>query len=125
LWDLHTMITAIDSPAFGSNLDIGHATVEGGLGGWRINSRLLAPYIKMTAIKDFVWHEGKVKWVPLGQGQANLVEYFQILQANAFAGPISIHFEYDTESNDALLADIEAAVKATRTAMAEAGITAA
>ncbi|GMW03485.1 MAG: hypothetical protein AMXMBFR84_46190 [Candidatus Hydrogenedentota bacterium] len=121
LWDVQRMIHEIDKASFGSNFDIGHATVEGGLGGWYINARTMASHIRMTAIKDFVWENGKVRWVPLGQGQVQLVDYFRVLKVNNFSGPISIHFEYDTSSDDALLNDIESAVQTTRDALIEAG----
>ena len=121
LWDLHRMIEAVDSEHFGSNFDVGHATVEGGLGAWEINARLLAPYVKMMAVKDFVWDNGKMRWAPLGEGAVNLVEFFRIFRGAGFAGPVSLHFEYKTASEDALLEAIGKANGTVRRVMQEAG----
>ncbi|MCL4219416.1 MAG: sugar phosphate isomerase/epimerase, partial [Candidatus Hydrogenedentes bacterium] len=121
LWDLHRMIEAVDSEHFGSNFDVGHATVEGGLGAWEINARLLAPYVKMMSVKDFVWDNGKMRWGPLGEGAVNLVEFFRIFRGAGFAGPVSLHFEYKTASEDALLEAIGKANGTVRRVMQEAG----
>ena len=53
LWDLHRMIVAAGMDNIGSNFDVGHAAAEGAAGAWHANTRLLAPYVKMMAIKDF------------------------------------------------------------------------
>ena len=121
MWDIYEMVRAIDSAAFGSNFDIGHAMVEGSSGAWRLNARLLAPYVKMTSVKDFVWEDGKVKWVPLGQGHVNVPEFFSIFRAAGFAGPVSIHVEYRTPSDDAMLEEIRAAVNTIRADLKKAG----
>ncbi|MEA3364335.1 MAG: TIM barrel protein, partial [Candidatus Hydrogenedentes bacterium] len=84
LWDLHKMLREIDSEAMGSNFDVGHATVEGGLGVWQINARLMAPYVKMLAVKDFVWENKRVRWLTLGEGQVPLAEFLGIFRAANF-----------------------------------------
>ena len=121
LWDLYEMIRAIHSDAFGSNFDIGHATVAGGADAWLIGLRLLAPYVKMTSVKDFVWDGPKVKWVPLGQGIVNLPQIFSVLRARDFSGPASIHIEYNVPSNDAMLDEIRAAAVTLRAGLTKAG----
>lgn len=121
LWDLHQVIRQIDLDSFGSNFDVGHAAVEGAYAGWRINARLLAPYVKMMAVKDFVWDGERPKWVPLGEGIVKTAEFLKIFRGAGFAGPISIHFEYKTESNDALLDDMRHAIAALREDLQGAG----
>ncbi|MDZ4858795.1 MAG: TIM barrel protein, partial [Candidatus Hydrogenedentes bacterium] len=37
MWDLFQLIRGVGNDALGSNFDVGHATVEGGLGAWRLN----------------------------------------------------------------------------------------
>jgi sugar phosphate isomerase/epimerase len=106
LWDLHRLIEAVDSDHFGSNFDVGHATVEGGAAGWQINARLMAPHVRMMAVKDFLWVDKKVRWVPLGEGQVPTVEILKMVRAAGFAGPVSLHFEYDVASDDAMLEEI-------------------
>lgn len=123
MWDIYEMVRAINSSAFGSNFDVGHATVEGGYGAWRINARLLAPFVKMASAKDFVWENGKVKWVPLGQGQVNVPEFFAIFRAAGFVGPVSIHVEYETKSDDNMLDELGAAVVTLRKDLKKAGYT--
>lgn len=121
LWDLHQVIREIGLDSFGSNFDVGHAAVEGAYAGWRINARLLAPYVKMMAVKDFVWDGDRPKWVPLGEGIVKTAEFLKIFRVAGFAGPVSIHFEYKTESNDALLDDMRRAIAALREDLRESG----
>jgi len=121
MWDLHAMFSAIDNPSLGSNFDVGHATVEGGLGAWRLNARLLAPYVKMTAVKDFVWEDGKVRWVRLGEGQVTVPEFFSIFKAAGFSGPASLHVEYKLPSDDAMLEEIRVSALRLREDLKKAG----
>jgi sugar phosphate isomerase/epimerase len=82
--------------------DPGHATVEGGNGGWRQGFELLSPHIRLVAIKDFAWkpEAGKPKtvwqnvYVPLREGIVPWPEFFERLAKTRFDGPISLHSEY-------------------------------
>jgi sugar phosphate isomerase/epimerase len=121
LWDLQRMLQEVGSDAVGSNFDVGHATVEGGLGVWQINARLMAPYIKMVAVKDFVWENKRVRWLTLGEGHVPLVEFLEIFRAAKFTGPISMHFEYNTASNETLIEEIRKSGVTLRAALKEAG----
>lgn len=121
IWDLQRMIAKIASERFGSNFDIAHARVEGAFGVWQVNARLIAPYVKMMAVKDFVWERDKPRWVPLGEGIVQITESLQIVREAGFAGPISMHFEYKTSSNDALLEDVKKAAQTLRTHLQAAG----
>ncbi len=114
IWDLQRMIEAVGSDRLGSNFDVGHAAVEGAYGVWQINARLIAPYVKMMAVKDFVWDKDKPKWVSLGTGIVKTVECLEIVREAGFAGPISLHFEYKTPSNDTLLEEMEKTVQTLR-----------
>lgn len=116
VWDLHQMYETINSPYLGANFDVGHAVVEGAYGDWEITARLIAPWVKMVAVKDFVFTGAKPKWVPLGEGIVDIAAFLKIFRETAgFAGPISLHFEYSPGSNDALLQDIQQAVRYMRT----------
>ena len=121
LWDLLEVVKAINSPGLGSNFDVGHATAEGAGGTWDVTARMLAPHVRMMAVKDFVWKDSKIEWLPLGEGVVNTVEFFKIMKTAGFAGPISIHFEYDVENNDVLLAHMRTAVELTKGYLGEAG----
>lgn len=57
-----------------------------------MESRIHAVYVK-----DFYWekvnNQWRQRWCPLGEGMISRT-FFQKLKASAFAGPISMHFEY-------------------------------
>jgi sugar phosphate isomerase/epimerase len=100
MWDLYYLLSGFEATAVSANYDIGHATVEGGYGGWIHSSRLLMPYMQGVAVKDFKWKQNaKGQWVPgwcaLGQGMVNFKQFFSMLKAAKFAGPVQLHMEYD------------------------------
>ncbi len=99
MWDLYLLLKDFDSSAVSANYDVGHATVEGGFGGWIHSARLLMPYMKGTAVKDFKWKQNeRGAWVPgwcaLGQGMVNVKRYFAMLKAARVNGPLQLHMEY-------------------------------
>src|SRR2546428_3787305 len=53
IWDLWYVLKDFDPGYVGVNYDIGHATVEGGYGGWVNTSRVAAPMMRGGAGKDF------------------------------------------------------------------------
>ncbi len=99
IWDLHIILQDFDPEAVAINYDIGHATTEGGFGGW-INSFYIAkPHIRGLCIKDCVWtKQGDGKWksgfVPLGTGMVHFSEFFRMVKESGFSGPLQLHFEY-------------------------------
>jgi sugar phosphate isomerase/epimerase len=99
-WDLWAVLKDLDHDAVSVNFDIGHATVEGGLGGWVNSSRLLLPMSRGVAVKDFYWEktsQGRwgVHWCPLGGGMVNFRQFFTLAKQAGFRGPIQLHNEYD------------------------------
>ncbi|MCS7315501.1 MAG: sugar phosphate isomerase/epimerase family protein [Bryobacterales bacterium] len=99
MWDLYLLLKDFDTQALAINYDIGHATVEGGYGGWIHSARLLLPMTRGVAVKDFLWRKNdKGAWVPgwrpLGEGMVNFREFFAMLRQSGFAGPIQLHMEY-------------------------------
>lgn len=121
LWDLQRMIESVGSKHLGSNFDVAHAAVEGAYGMWQTNARMMAPYVKMMAVKDFVWDGDKPKWVPLGEGVVKTAAFLHIMKAAGFTGPISLHFEYKTPSQEVLLEDIGKACAKVREMLKETG----
>ncbi len=100
MWDLYLLLKDFDPDAVSANYDIGHATVEGGFGGWIHSTRLLLPYMRGTAVKDFRWarnNQGawRPAWCALGQGMVDFKRYFSMLKAGGFSGPVQLHMEYD------------------------------
>jgi L-ribulose-5-phosphate 3-epimerase len=99
VWDLYSLLKNFDPQYIGVQYDIRHATVEGG-NSWPLGMKLLAPWIKTTDIKDFVWEKKKqgnwiVKDVPLGEGMVDFNSFFGLYKSLGTEGPVSIHYEYN------------------------------
>lgn len=100
MWDLYLLIKGIAPGAVSINYDVGHAVVEGGYGGWINSTRLLLPYMRGVAVKDFAWKqnargEWRPGWCALGRGMVNFPRFFAMLKEGGFQGPIQLHMEYD------------------------------
>ena len=98
-WDLFYLIYDQGGDAVTVNYDVGHATVEGGYGGWIHSARLQMPFMKGVAVKDFKWKQNeRGAWVPgwcaLGQGMVNFKQFLPMLKEAKFAGPLQLHMEY-------------------------------
>ena len=98
VWDLWVLLRDLDPRWIGCQYDIRHAMVEGGTS-WPLALKLLAPYIQITAIKDFHWaKDDRGRWrianVPLREGMVDFDAYFGLVKELAIAGPISLHYEY-------------------------------
>lgn len=99
LWDVTTVIDRLDPKWAGYYFDVRHAVVEGGGGGWKIATNLVAPRLKMIAVKDFYWEKTAKGWrivnCPLGEGMVDWRQYFKLLRQANFHGPVSLHLEYE------------------------------
>jgi L-ribulose-5-phosphate 3-epimerase len=99
LWDVAGTIDQLDPKWAGYYFDVRHAVCEGGSAGWKIAFNLVAPRIKMIAVKDFYWNKTSRGWqqvnCPLGEGMVDWKAYFKMLRQANFQGPISLHLEYD------------------------------
>ena len=99
LWDAASVIDRLDQKWVGYYFDVRHAVAEGGGAGWKIAFKLIAPRIKMIAVKDSYWEKTAKGWkqrnCPLGEGQVDWPVYFQMLREANFHGPISLHLEYE------------------------------
>ena len=100
MWDIGAVLRDLDNDAVSVNLDVAHATIEGGLGGWINSTRLLAPLSRGVAVKDFHWEKnakGKwgVRWCPMGEGMVNTVQFLQMIKSAGFLGPLQLHMEYE------------------------------
>ncbi len=92
VWDIYRLIRQFDPRSIGFGFDIHHAAVEGGLS-WPIQFKLIQSHLAAVYVKDFVWEKGKVKDVPLGEGQVDR-KFFSMLRELAFTGAICLHIEY-------------------------------
>jgi sugar phosphate isomerase/epimerase len=99
VWDVARVMEGLDPRWAGYYFDVRHAVVEGGDGGWRAALNLIAPRLKMVAVKDFFWERGPSGWqqrnCPLGEGMVDWQEFFAALARAGFHGPVSLHLEYD------------------------------
>jgi sugar phosphate isomerase/epimerase len=99
VWDLWVLIKDFSPRWVSSNFDLAHATVEGGLGGWGNSARLMMPFARGVAIKDFKWGKNdkgqwEPLWCPLGEGMVNFPVLFAMLKEAGFSGPVQLHTEY-------------------------------
>ena len=106
VWDIFQILKDLDPNAVGINYDVGHATVEGGLGGWIDSFRFSASHIRGLAFKDFLWQKGQKgiwepQWVPLGEGMVRFQSFLSLVKQSAFDGPLQLHFEYPLGGADA------------------------
>jgi sugar phosphate isomerase/epimerase len=97
IWDIHAVVKEFDAAAVGINYDIGHATIEGGFGGWINSLSVCGNHLRGVALKDFVWErrgesDWRVKWTPVGEGMVRFAEFFRLL--GKFVGPLQVHYEY-------------------------------
>jgi L-ribulose-5-phosphate 3-epimerase len=111
VWDIRTILSSLEPRWAGYYFDPGHATVEGGLGGWEISLRMVLRRMKMVALKDFYWEKrnGKweVRWCPMGQGMVNWPVVFRAFAEAEFSGPLSLHVEYEPANElDAISRDL-------------------
>ena len=99
VWDLYYLLRDRNPEYIGVQYDIRHAIVEGGVS-WPVGMKLLAPWIRTTDIKDFIWEKDdqgkwKIKNVPLGEGMVDFEKYFTMYKSFGIQAPVSIHYEYD------------------------------
>ena len=72
LWDIAPFMDRLDTRWAGYYFDPRHAVAEGGGGGLEAATHLVAPRLKMVAVKDCLWVKSPKGWViencPLGEG---------------------------------------------------------
>jgi len=92
VWDIYGLIEDIPKEQIALAFDIHHATIEAGLS-WPTVYNAMRPRIATVYVKDFQWAGRRAEHVPLGTGRVDPA-FFERLQADNFAGPISLHVEY-------------------------------
>jgi L-ribulose-5-phosphate 3-epimerase len=126
VWDVARVIEGLDPRWVGYYFDVRHAVVEGGDGGWRSALNLVAPRLKMVAVKDFFWEKGPQGWrqrnCPLGQGMVDWPAFFAALARGGFHGPVSLHLEYDIPGEGRAKREATLAAAARELAFLKAGL---
>jgi L-ribulose-5-phosphate 3-epimerase len=121
LWDVAGTIDQLEPKWAGYYFDVRHAVCEGGSAGWKIAFNLIAPRVKMIAVKDFYWNKTSRGWqqvnCPLGEGMVNWNSYFKMLRQANFQGPISLHLEYDIPGESATVIEDNTIASAKRDLM--------
>jgi sugar phosphate isomerase/epimerase len=99
LWDIAPAMDRLDPKWAGYYFDPRHAVAEGGGGAWKAATHLVAPRMKMMALKDFFWEKTAKGWMirdcPMGKGAVDWAWVGQTVREAKFQGPISLHFEYE------------------------------
>lgn len=99
LWDIAPAMDRLDPEWAGYYFDPRHAVADGGGGAWRAATHLVLPRMKMLALKDFVWERTAKGWrienCPLGEGIVDWTWMGSTLRSAQFAGPVSVHLEYE------------------------------
>jgi L-ribulose-5-phosphate 3-epimerase len=101
-WDMNLIVRGLDPQSAGWDFDIGNATAEGAAGAWAVALRLATPRMKAVSARDFYWTKDGAAWkltpCPLGDGMVNWPAFFSALAAAHFAGPLTIHMDYQPQS---------------------------
>ena len=99
LWEIAPAMDRLDPKWAGYYFDPRHAVAEGGGGSFKAATHLVAPRMKMMALKDFYWQKTPKGWViqncPMGEGAVDWAWISRVVNEARFAGPISLHFEYE------------------------------
>lgn len=99
IWDLYVILKDLDPNRVSVNYDIGHATIEGGLGGWIASFQIIRPHLRGIAVKDFAWGKDakgtwRAQWQPIDEGMVQFRQFFAMVAKSDFSGPLQLHFEY-------------------------------
>jgi sugar phosphate isomerase/epimerase len=88
----------------GAYVDPMHMCVEGALSGWEMTLDLLAPWVALVGVKNYVMvpaerddfgqQRFRMNYVPLADGTAPLPQFFRRLKEIKFDGVVSLHSEY-------------------------------
>ncbi len=105
LWDIAPAMDRLDPKWAGYYFDPRHAVAEGGGGAWKAATHLVAPRMKMMSLKDFYWEKTAKGWVirncPMGEGAVDWAWFGKTIAEAKFAGPVSLHFEYEIPGSTA------------------------
>jgi sugar phosphate isomerase/epimerase len=101
---IYSLLKDYSPDELGAYVDVMHMTLEGGRSGWEMTLDMIAPWVTVVGIKDFVFVPGnrdefgqqrfQTAFVPIGDGMVPFPQFFQRLKQLRFDGIISFHAEY-------------------------------
>ena len=115
LWDLQQVLRDISTKDIAVAYDVRHASVEGNQT-WPIDLRMIRDKIGAVYVKDYRAMEGKIKNVPLGEGDVS-EDLFAELRKQPPPGPVSMHMEYISHTDPKLAKASAAAYRKDREVM--------
>jgi len=100
----HLLLKDFKPGEVGAYVDPMHMTIEGGADGWRQGLDLLAPWVAVSSMKNFIWIKqgrdkfGQDRWgirkCPVADGIAPIPDFVATLRTIGYHGPYSMHSEY-------------------------------
>jgi len=101
---LYELLRDFSPDDVGAYADMLHMALEGGGAGWQQGLDLLAPWLKLVAVKNFAWHQlerdkwGHLQWahqvVPVADGVSPIPQFVAALKQCGYDGIYSLHSEY-------------------------------
>lgn len=101
---LYSLIRDFSPEQIGAYVDMLHMTLEGGDDGWRQGLDLLAPWIALCSVKNFLFEKGErdklgqqtwhTRLVPVSEGITPVPQFVGVLRQLEYQGPYSLHSEY-------------------------------
>jgi len=97
IWDLHAVLKGFDPQWIGCQFDVHHAFAEIS-DSWVTGTRVIAPHIRSTCLKDYVWtaaDKRQHRGVFGGEGLVPWARYFELVKELRIGGPASVHCEWE------------------------------
>jgi sugar phosphate isomerase/epimerase len=95
------LVTGLDPKVFGYCFDPAQAVIEArSADGWRAQLHAALPRLGAIAMNDVTLDaDGASRPCPLGEGVIDWKEFFSVLAASQFNGPISLHMDYQPRND--------------------------
>lgn len=101
---LYLLLRDFSPTDVGAYVDLMHMSYEGGGSGWEMMLDLIAPWVALVGVKNYILpaterdaygqQQFQIKKAPLADGIAPLPQFFQRLRQIGYDGIVSLHSEY-------------------------------
>jgi len=100
---LAALLDDLDPAVMGAYVDPGHLAYEGEALDTAL--AMVRDFLSIVAVKDVLLERveknghGSIRplWLPSGQGMVDWTQFFDLLREHAYAGPVSVHCEFDVD----------------------------